>query len=121
MPGPRNLRLAIGQLAPLDDLEAAPLTVVRGEIHGTTLQRVAALLGGRPAAAPAVGLPGALLARRLCPLEAVAGVDRAAVLALWALAQPLAQVIRARVASRVGGEVAWAEAVCGWPGTTAAR
>jgi hypothetical protein len=33
------------------------------------------------------------------------------VLALWALAQPLAQVVHAQVASRVGGEVVWAEAV----------
>ena len=32
-------------------------------------------------------------------------------LALWALAQPLAQVVEARVAPRVGGEVVWAEAV----------
>lgn len=46
--GPRNPRLVIGQLAPLDDLEAALLAVVCGEIRGATLQRVAELLGGRP-------------------------------------------------------------------------
>src|SRR6266516_1157847 len=50
-------------------------------------------------------------ARRLCALDAVERVDRAAMLALWALAQPLAQVVEARVAPRVGGEVVWAEAV----------
>ncbi len=98
MPGPRNLRLVIGQLAPLDDLEAALLAVVGGQLRGVTLQRVAAL-------------PGALLARRLCALDLVERVDRAAMLALWALAQPLAHVVQVQVAPRVGGEVAWAEAV----------
>jgi len=110
MSGPRNPRLVIGQLAPLDDLEAALLAVVCGEIRGATLQRVAELLGG-PLTEPGAVLPGALLERRLCPLELVERVDRTAMLALWALAQPLAQVVQARVTSRVGGEVVWAEAV----------
>jgi hypothetical protein len=111
MPGPRNLRLVIGQLAPLDDLEAGLLAVVRGEIRGATLQRVAEMLGGGPLAEPDARLPAALLERHLCPLEAEERVDRAAMLALWALAQPLARVVEARVAPRVGGEVVWAEAV----------
>jgi hypothetical protein len=111
MLGPRNLRLVIGQLAPLDDLEAALLAVVRGQLGGMTLQRVAELLGGRPLTEPDVGLPGALLARHLCPLDRVEWVDRAAMLALWALTQPLAHVVQAQVALKVGGEVAWAEAV----------
>jgi hypothetical protein len=111
MSGARNLRLVIGQLAPLDDLEAALLAVVRGQIRGATLQRVSELLGGRRLTEPGGGLPGALLERRLCALDAVERVDRAAMLALWALAQPLAQVVQARVAPRVGGEVVWAEAV----------
>jgi hypothetical protein len=111
MPAPRNLRLVVDQLAPLDDLEAALLAVVRGEIRGVTLQRVAELLGGSPAATPAAGLPGALVARRLCPLDAVEAVDRTAMLAVWALAQPLAHVVQAQVAPRVGGEVVWADAV----------
>ncbi len=109
--GPGWRRLPVDQLAPLDDLEAALLAVVRGQIHGATLRHVAELLGGPPAATPAVGLPGALLERRLCLLQAEERVDRTATLALWALAQPLARVVEARVASRVGGEVAWAEAV----------
>ncbi|HZD01440.1 MAG TPA: hypothetical protein VFA46_14975 [Actinomycetes bacterium] len=104
-------RLVVAELAPVDDLEAALLAVVRGEIRGATLQRVAELLGGRPLTQPGGHLPGALLARRLCALDAVEGVDRAAMLALWALAQPLAQVVEARVAPRVGGEVVWADAV----------
>jgi hypothetical protein len=103
--------LITGQLAPLDHLEAALLAVVRGEIRGVTLQRVAELLGGHPPPEPGTGLPGALLERRLCRLELVEVVDRIAMLALWALAQPLAQVVQAQVAPRVGGEVAWAEAV----------
>ena len=111
MPGPRNPRLVVAELAPLDDLEAALLAVVRGQIRGATLQRVAELLGGRRLTEPGGGLPGALLERRLCALDAVERVDRAAMLALWALAQPLAQVVQARVAPRVGGEVVWAEAV----------
>jgi hypothetical protein len=111
MARPGWCRLVIGQLAPLDDLEAALLAVVRGEIRGATLQRVAELLGGRPLTEPGGGLPGALLERRLCALDAVERVDRAAMLALWALAQPLAHVVAARVAPRVGGEVVWAEAV----------
>ena|SRR6266536_139648 len=111
MAGPGGRRLVIDQLAPLDDLEAALLAVVRGEIRGATLQRVAELLGGRPLTEPGAGLPGALLARRLCPLDAVEGVDRTAMLALWALAQPMAHVVEAHVAPRVGGEVVWADAV----------
>jgi hypothetical protein len=110
MAGPRR-RLVVAELAPLDDLEAALLAVVRGEIRGVTLQRVAELLGGRRLTEPGGGLPGALLERRLCALEGVERVDRAAMLALWALAQPMAQVVQARVAPRVGGEVVWAEAV----------
>jgi hypothetical protein len=111
MPGPRSLHLVTGQLAPLDDLEAALLAVVRGEVRGASLQRVAELLDDRPLTEPGAGLPGALLERRLCALDAEERVDRTAVLALWALAQPLAQVVHAQVASRVGGEVVWAEAV----------
>src|SRR6266567_7412134 len=45
------------QLAPVNDLEAALLAVVRGEFHGVTLQRVTDLLGGRWAAEPGVPLP----------------------------------------------------------------
>jgi hypothetical protein len=111
MAGPGWGRLVIGQLAPIDDLEAALLAVVRGEIRGATLQRVAELLRGRPATESGADLPGALLERRLCPLDAVEGVDRAAMLALWALAQPLAHVVEAQVVPRVGGEVIWADAV----------
>jgi hypothetical protein len=111
MPGPRSLRLVTGQLAPLDGLEAALLAVVRGEVPGVTLQRVAELLDDHPPTDPGVGLPGALLARRLRALDAEERVDRTAVLALWTLAQPLAQVLEARTAPRVGGEVAWVEAV----------
>src|SRR6266540_794543 len=111
MPGPGWRRLDVAELAPVDGLEAALLAVVRGEIHGATLQRVADLLGGRAAAEPGAPLPGALLERRLCPLEAEERVDRAALLALWALGQPLAQVVAAHVASRIGGEVVWADAV----------
>jgi hypothetical protein len=111
MAGPGWRRVVIGQLAPVDDLEAALLAVVRGEIRGVTLQRVAELLGRRPLTEPGGRLPGALLARRLCALDAVEGVDRAAMLALWALAQPLAHVVEAHVAPRVGGEVVWADAV----------
>jgi len=111
MPGSGWRRLVVAELAPIDDLEAALLAVVRGQIRGATLQRVAELLGGRPLTEPGGGLPGALLERRLCALDAVERVDRAAMLALWALAQPLAQVVEARVAPRVGGEVVWAEAV----------
>jgi hypothetical protein len=110
MAGPRR-RLVVAELAPPDDLEAALLAVVRGEIRGATLQRVAELLGGRRLTEPGGGLPGALLERRLSALDAVERVDRAAMLALWALAQPMAQVVEARVAPRVGGEVVWAEAV----------
>ena len=47
-------RLVIGQLAPIDDLEAALLAVVRGQIRGATLQRVAELLGGRPLTEPSL-------------------------------------------------------------------
>src|SRR6266571_4604027 len=104
-------RLVIGQLAPIDDLEAALLAVVRGQIRGATLQRVAELLGGRLLTEPSARLPGALLERRLCALDAEERVDRAAMLALWALAQPLAHVVAAHVAPRVGGEVVWADAV----------
>lgn len=104
-------RLDVAELAPVDGLEAALLAVVRGEIHGATLQRVADLLGGRAAAEPGAPLPGALLERRLCALDAEERVDRAAMLALWALAQPLAHVVAAHVAPRVGGEVVWADAV----------
>jgi hypothetical protein len=111
MPTSRNLRLAINQLAPLDDLEAALLAVVRGEIRGVTLQRVAELLGGRLPTPPDGPLPEALLARRLCALDAAEAVDWTAMLALWALAQPLAHVVEAQVAPRVGGEVVWADAV----------
>jgi hypothetical protein len=111
MPGRRNLHLVTGQLAPLDDLEAALLAVVRGEVHGATLQRVAELLAGRPLREPGAGLPGALSERRVRALDAEERVDRTAVLALWALAQPLAQVVQSQVASRIGGEVVWAEAV----------
>jgi hypothetical protein len=111
MPGPRNLHLVTDQLAPLDDLEAGLLAVVRGEVRGATLQRVAELLGGRPLTEPGAALPGALLERRLRALDAEERVDRTAVLALWALAQPLAQVVHAQVAPRVGLEVVWAEAV----------
>jgi hypothetical protein len=111
MPGPRNLRLVTSQLAPLDDLEAALLAVVRGEIRGVTLQRVAELLDGRPLTEAGAGLPRAVLERRLCALDAEERVDRTAVLALWALAQPLAQVVHAQAAPRVGGEVVWVEAV----------
>ncbi len=101
MPGSGWRRLDVAELAPVDGLEAALLAVVRGEIHGATLQRVADLLGGRAAAEPGAPLPGALLERRLCPLEAEERVDRAALLALWALGQPLAQVVAAHVASRI--------------------
>jgi hypothetical protein len=111
MPGPGWRRLDVAELAPVDGLEAALLAVVRGEIHGATLQRVADLLGGRAAAEPGAPLPGALLERRLCPLEAEERVDRAALLALWALGQPLAQVVAAHLASRIGGEVVWVDAV----------
>src|SRR6266542_521028 len=111
MPGSGWRRLDVAELAPVDGLEAALLAVVRGEIHGATLQRVADLLGGRAAAEPGAPLPGALLERRLCPLEAEERVDRAALLALWALGQPLAQVVAAHVASRIGGEVVWVDAV----------
>jgi hypothetical protein len=104
-------RLVIGQLAPIDDLEAALLAVIRGQIRGATLQRVAELLGGRPLTEPSARLPGALLERRLCALDAEERVDRAAMLALWALTQPLAHVVAAHVAPRVGGEVVWADAV----------
>src|SRR6266487_4021460 len=89
MPGPGWRRLVVAELAPIDDLEAALLAVVRGQIREATLQRVAELLGGRRLTEPGGGLPGAL----------------------WALTQPLAQVVEARVAPRVGGEVVWAEAV----------
>lgn len=75
MPGPRR-RLVVAELAPLDDLEAASLAVVRGEIRGATLQRVAELLGGRRLTEPGGGLPGALLERRLCALDAVERVVR---------------------------------------------
>jgi hypothetical protein len=111
MPGPAGRRLVVAELAPLDDLEAALLAVVRGQVHGATLQHVAELLGGRAAAAPGVRLPAALLERRVCRLDTEERVDRAAMLALWALAQPLAQVVEAQVALRVGGEVVWADAV----------
>src|SRR6266567_4463878 len=111
MPGPGWRRLVVAELAPIDDLEAALLAVVRGQIREATLQRVAELLGGRRLTEPGGGLPGALLERRLCALDAVERVDRAAMLALWALTQPLAHVVEARVAPRVGGEVVWAEAV----------
>jgi hypothetical protein len=111
MPGPAGRRLLIEELAPLDELEAVLLAVVRGQLHGATLQHVARLHGGRPTAAPGVRLPAALLERRVCALDAQERVDRAAMLALWALAQPLAQVVEAQVALRVGGEVVWADAV----------
>jgi hypothetical protein len=111
MAGGLRPRLVLRQLAPVDDLEAALLAVVHGEFHGATLQNVADLLGGRGAVEPGAPLPGALLERRLCPLEAEERVDRAALLALWALAQPMAHVVAARVAPRVGGEVVWADAV----------
>jgi hypothetical protein len=111
MPGSGWRRLPVAELAPLDDLEAALLAVVRGQIHGATLRQVVELLGAAPAATPAVGLPAALLERRLCPLQAEQWVDRTAMLALWALAQPLAQVVETQVALRDGGEVVWAEAV----------
>src|SRR6266511_3944118 len=52
MPGPGWRRLDVAELAPVDGLEAALLAVVRGEIHGATLQRVADLLGGRAAEEP---------------------------------------------------------------------
>jgi ParB-like chromosome segregation protein Spo0J len=121
MPGPRDLHLVTGQLAPLDDLEAALLAVVRGEVRGATVQRVAELLDDRPLTEHGAGLPGALSERRLRALDEEERVDRTAVLALWALAQPLAQVVQAQVASRAGTEVVWAEAVLRWLGTTAAR
>jgi hypothetical protein len=111
MAGPGWRRLVVGELAPLDDQEAAMLAVVRGQIRGATLQRVAELLGGRRLTEPGGSLPGAPAGAPLCPLDAVERGDRAAVLALWALAQPMAQVVEARVAPRVGGEVVWAEAV----------
>src|SRR6266536_1959592 len=89
MPGSGWRRLDVAELAPVDGLEAALLAVVRGEIHGATLQRVADLLGGRAAAEPGAPLPGALLE----------------------LGQPLAQVVAAHVAPRIGGEVVWVDAV----------
>jgi hypothetical protein len=111
MSGPGGRRLVVTELAPLDELEAALLAVVRGQIHGVTPQRVAELLGGRSGAEPDARLPGALLERRLCLLDAEKRVDRMAMLALWALAQPLAQVVEARVTLRAGGEMVWADAV----------
>src|SRR6266566_5182837 len=66
MPGPGWRRLVVAELAPIDDLEAALLAVVRGQIRGATLQRVAELLGGRRLTEPGGGLPGALLERAVC-------------------------------------------------------
>ena len=70
MPGPAGRHLVSAGLAPLDELEAALQAAVRGQLHGARLQHVAELLGGRPAAAPGVRLPAALLERRVCALDA---------------------------------------------------
>ena len=121
MPGPGWRRLDVAELAPVDGLEAALLAVVRGEIHGATLQRVADLLGGRAAAEPGAPLPGALLERRLCPLEAEERVDRAALLALWRWASRSPRWLRR--GWRQGSAARWSGPMrCfGWPATTAVR
>jgi hypothetical protein len=102
-------RLVLSRLAPLDDLEAALLAVVRGEPPAASLHGVAeALAGGTDGVA---ALPEALRARRLRPLAGEEGVERRAALALWSLTQALAELRELRVTGRAGGEVVWADAV----------
>ena len=50
-------RLVLSQLAPLDDLEAALLAVVRGELPGTGLYDVAEALAGASDTDGAAALP----------------------------------------------------------------
>ncbi|HVD12884.1 MAG TPA: hypothetical protein VNK73_00375 [Actinomycetota bacterium] len=104
-------RLVLSQLAPLDDLEAALLAVVRGELPGTGLYDVAEALAGASGMDGAAALPEALRSRRLRLLAAEEVVERRAALALWSLTQAIAELRDLRVSRRVGGEVVWADAV----------
>jgi hypothetical protein len=107
-------RLVLSRLAPLDDLEAALLAVVRGAPPGVSLHGVAEALAG--ATDDLAALPEALRARRLRPVAAEEGVERRAALALWSLTQALAELRDLRVTRRAGGEVVWADAVLRVPG-----
>jgi hypothetical protein len=111
MADPGHGRLVLSRLAPLDDLEAALLAVVRGELPGASLHGIAEALAGAPGPGGPPGLPEALRGRRLRPLGAEAGVERRPALALWSLTQTMARLAELKVTGRAGGEVVWADAV----------